>query len=157
MTGAILSQTKSVKTKVPGRWCGLALMFWAGMAWGSCTVSVNAVDFGIYDVFASTDSDSTGNIEVTCDVSTNYTLSLSAGNGTYSERLMASGTHTLIYNLYTDATRSVIWGDGSSSTSVVDGSSAGTAQNHTVYGRIPARQNIHVNTYTDAVVVTVEF
>lgn len=152
-----MSQTETGKTKAPGRWCGLVLMFWAGMAWGSCSVSANAVNFGIYDVFASTDSDSTGNIEVTCDVSTRYTLSLSAGNGTYSERLMTSGAHTLSYNLYTDATRSVIWGDGSASSSVVDGSSAGSAQNHTVYGRIQARQNIHVNAYTDAVVVTVSF
>jgi hypothetical protein len=36
-------------------------------------------------------------------------------------------------------------------------SGTSTPGNHTVYGRIPARQNAFVGTYTDAVTVTVTY
>lgn len=120
-----------------------------------CNLSVQGVSFGNYDVFSSQSLDSTGNIGVSCDVSAPYTISLSPGSGSYTSRSMANGPHTLNYNLYTDATRTTIWGDGSGTTTTVSGS--GTSANHTVYGRVPARQNAYVGSYSDSITVTLTF
>ena len=75
-----------------------------------CVVNSPGVNFGSYDVFSNLSLDSTGNVSVVCDVSTPYSISLSPGGGSYVSRAMASGGHSLNYNLYTDATRTVVWG-----------------------------------------------
>lgn len=140
-----------------GRWllaAALALSTQAGWT-ATCTVDAPGANFGNYDVFSEQSLDGAGTISVSCDASTEYTLSLSAGGGSYALRAMASGANTLAYNLYTDATYTVIWGDGTGNTATVSGS--GIASNHTIYGRIPARQNAFVGSYTDTITVTLDF
>jgi spore coat protein U-like protein len=128
----------------------------AQQAWGAqCSLSAQGVEFGSYDVFSNTSLDSTGNIAVTCDVDTAYSIALSPGGGSYASRSMLNGSHVLNYNLYADAARATIWGDGTSGTSTVSGS--GTTANHTVYGRVSARQNAYVGSYSDSITVTVNF
>jgi len=39
--------------------------------------------------------DSTGNIGVTCDTSTTYSISLGPGSGSYASRAMVNGLHQL--------------------------------------------------------------
>jgi len=120
-----------------------------------CTVSTSGIAFGGYDPFVSQDVRSVASISVTCDESTAYSISLSAGSGTYEQRAMTNGLHQLLYNLYTDATLNTVWGDGSGHTSIVsDNQSAGI---YTVYGRIPARQNAFVGAYSDMIVITLTF
>jgi spore coat protein U-like protein len=120
----------------------------------SCTLTVPGISFGSYDVFNNQHLDSTGYITVDCDVATPYTISLGQGNGSYTLRTMVSGGHTLNYNLYVDASRTIVWGDGTGSTATVSSSSN---ENHSVYGRIPARQNAYVGTYADSITVTLNF
>jgi len=120
-----------------------------------CTVSTTAVSFSTYDVFSTLNDDITGSIIVKCRPSAPYSLSLSPGSGTYASRTMTSSIYTLNYNLFVDATRLTIWGDGSAGTGTVSGNAADAT--HTVYGRIPARQNAHVGSYADTIIVTVTF
>lgn len=131
------------------------------LAYAACNVSATNVAFGTYNPFSGTALDSTGTVTVDCDLLTltPYTVSLSTGgSGTYTPRTMDSGGNKLQYNLYTDLTRTTIWGNGSGGTGTVSGSALlGTPQNHTVYGRIPASQNPVVGSYTDAITVTVTF
>ncbi len=68
---------------------------------------------------------------------------------------VASGASRLPYNLYTDASYNLVWGDKSAGTAVVGGSAA--TASHTVYGRIPRKQNVGAGVYADTVVVTVSF
>jgi spore coat protein U-like protein len=68
---------------------------------------------------------------------------------------MTSGLHQLLYNLYTDATLSTVWGDGTGHSATVNATQV--AGIHTVYGRIPARQNAHVGVYNDTIVITLTF
>lgn len=124
-------------------------------AWSACTVSAQSVIFGSYDVFSSQHLDSVGNVAVNCDLSTAYSISLSSGNGSFASRKMANGAYRLDYNLFTDATRTTIWGDGSSGTAIV--SASGTGDVHTVYGRVPGSQNAHVGNYSDSIIVTVNY
>ncbi len=121
-----------------------------------CSVAVNGLIFGDYDVFNSSHTDSTGTITVSCSAETAYTLKLSAGNGSFSERLLLDGSHSLSYNIYTDAARSLVWGDGSGG-SVTQSGNTDTSAEHTAYGRIPARQNVYPGTYVDSIVVTLEY
>jgi spore coat protein U-like protein len=134
---------------------GVILIYALPCAAVQCSLGVQGVAFGAYDVFSFQSLDSTGNIGVTCDVSTPYTIALSAGQGTYASRSLASGAYRLNYNLFTDASRATVWGDGTGGSSTVSGSYA--SANFTVFGRISARQNAHVGTYADGVTVTLTF
>jgi len=121
----------------------------------TCTANATGVVFGTYDPFSSAALDSTGSVSVTCSSSTSYTIALSAGQGSFANRTLSSGAHLLAYNLYTDVLRTTVWGDGSGPTATVAGS--GTSTSFNVYGRIPALQNAYIGSYTDAIVVTVNF
>jgi outer membrane usher protein FimD/PapC len=63
------------------------------------------------------------------------------------------------YDLYRDAARTTIWGDGTGSTATYTQLSVpnNTAQNLTIYGRISAAQDVRAGTYTDSVTVTIDF
>lgn len=133
-----------------------ALSFMANVASAAqCSVSTTGVSFGIYDTFNVQHMDSSGTIDVSCDVPAAYTIALSQGTGTYAARQMTSGIHSLMYNLYLDSERLTVWGDGSAGSSTVSGNAASAT--HTVYGRIEAQQNANVGTYTDVVVITLTF
>ncbi|MEQ1439345.1 spore coat U domain-containing protein [Fontimonas sp. SYSU GA230001] len=131
-----------------------------------CTVSTSPVVFGSYNPISGAAVDSTGTVTVTCtavvSISVNYSIALGTGlGGSFAPRRMTSGANTLPYNLYTSASRSTVWGDGSGGTSTVsDGYTLGlllVTRNYTVYGRIPASQNVAAGAYADTIVVTVTY
>lgn len=121
-----------------------------------CSVSTRNINFGSYDVFNNSSTESTGNIIVSCDSSAGYTISLSTGGGTFLNRVLSFGSYLLNYNLYIDPARSNVWGDGSGGTLMVSSVTL-TTSNHIVYGRIPARQNAFPGNYMDNVNVTISF
>lgn len=125
------------------------------LAHAQCTVTVVNVAFGGYDVFETQATETTGSVGVTCDSGTSYTISLSAGLGTFAARVMTNGSNQLDYNLFTDSQRLTIWGDGTAG-SATEGA-AGTGGSYTIYGMIPARQNAPVGSYSDTVTVTVSY
>ncbi len=90
---------------------GIMLCGAANSAWAiTCTITAQGVVFGNYDVFNAANLDGTGNVAITCDLISAYSLALSPRTGTFAVRNMASGSNRLNYNLYTDATRTTIWG-----------------------------------------------
>ena len=123
----------------------------------ACMINITGVNFGSYDVFSNAASDSTGNIDVNCPSGVGYTIGLSAGNGSYEQRGMSNGTHTLNYNLYTAANREFVWEDATTSGATVSGSGTGMNINHVVYGRIPPRQNVRAGSYSDTVNLIINF
>lgn len=124
----------------------------------SCRVTSNTVTFGTYDVFSGNPLNSTGTIQVHCSPGgTSYTVSLNNGlYGPITHRKMKSsnGNQTIEYNLYVDATYTVVWGDGTGNSVVVRENKPG---NLTVYAQIPPQQDVPIGTYNDAVTVTVSF
>lgn len=125
--------------------------------------SVIGVAFGTYDVFESTALDSTGSITIVCsglqpmDL---ITVDLGYGSGAVgTSRHMLNGMNTLGYDLFVDASRTMLWGDGSNGTVVLGPLSIAndTPTTWTVYGRIPAQQNVAVGSYSDSILVTVQF
>jgi len=132
-----------------------ALLALPGAALADCSLNVIGVAFGQYDPFSTTDTDITGSVSMNCDTETSVQVSFSAGFGPFATREMKSGLNAILYNLFTDPSHLTIWGDGSPGTSLV--SISGTTGSHTVYGRIPARQNAPVGTYGDTITVTLTF
>ena len=72
---------------------------------------------------------------------------------------MRSGGNSLSYNLYLNAARTTIWGDGSGGTSVHGPVAAPLLGSVTVnvFGRITARQNVGVGAYSDVIVATINY
>jgi len=117
----------------------------------SCDVSAQGLAFGSYDPFMATPLNGVGTLTVICDISTTHTIALSAGTGSFVNRHLNGAGTALNYNLYTDATRTVVWGDGSGGSAVVSNKSASAS--HSVYGRTAALQNVPIGIYTDSIVV----
>jgi len=125
------------------------------LAHAACNVTVVNVAFGNYDVFNGSDTDTTGTVKVTCDAGTSYTISISPGSGTFASRVMTNGKNQLDYNLFTDPQRLTIWGDGTGGTATVAATDTGAT--YTVYGLIPALQNVQAGSYFDTLTVTVTY
>lgn len=138
----------------------LALMLLApAMGHATCTVSITNIAFGTYDPSSSTATDSTGTATVTADGAScgTYTIALGRTGTSYNPRVFTSGTTTnFAYNLYTDAARTVIWGDGTANSQVVTGAAPApnTSKSYTVYGRIPAGQSVAPGAYSASIVAT---
>lgn len=129
----------------------------------NCSITVTALDFGIYDPGATAPLDMNGNVDVRCTGNAgSFILAISQGNaGGFSPRLMLSGPFSMQYNLYTDPARSLVWGDGTGGTGVNSGNkpSAGPPVNFSfpVYGRIFPNQAVASGLYSDSLVVTAVF
>jgi len=135
----------------------IAGMGQARAQWG-CTISTTPVSFGSYDVFNSISTPSTGSVTYWCSWA--WTISIYLGKGIAGtntpNRQMASGANRLSYNLYLDAAHTQVWGDpspSSYSTNFVWYSGATV----TVYGLIPALQDVATGSYSDSVTATINF
>jgi spore coat protein U domain-containing protein, fimbrial subunit CupE1/2/3/6 len=143
--------------------CLFSIMFVSamyGLAMAECTISTSAVSFGTYNVFDTSSLDTTGSVTFNCTDNANITIKLDKGGAaTFNPRRLLNGSVQLNYNLYTDAARTTIWGDGSGGTSFYSNPSTPQNQNVTVtvYGRIPARQDVSAGSYANAVVATVNW
>lgn len=140
----------------------------------SCSVSATQQAFGAYSSPGGARVDSSSTVQVNCTpaylllaCTVSYTVSLSHGAvGSPGARQMASGSGRLGYELYRDAARTTRWGDGGGSGAAVSSSittgllglvCASGSRSHTVYGRIPANQNVPVGAYQDQVVLTITY
>lgn len=121
----------------------------------TCDISPQGVSFGAYDPTEPSDLDGVGTIAIACDTEVTVTISLSPGAGSYGTRTMPGGTGQLSYNLYTTSQRVIVWGDGSGGSDSV--SATLQSRDFTVYGTIPAGQNVAAGTYADTVVVTITY
>lgn len=136
----------------------------------NCTASASSIAFGTYNPLNTVSAASTGTLRVVCSGSgsgsTNVTVgvTLSAGmSGSYANRKMLAGSNSLNYNIYWSTAYAQIMGDGSG------GSFAGTAGPFTVfaggtgtatgtmYGRVPAQQDVAPGSYVDTILVTVTY
>lgn len=134
----------------------------AATAEAACTISTTAVNFGGYNVFSASPDDATGQVTYRC---TNprpplVTIQLDKGGApTFNPRQMRMGSEVLNYNLYLDSTRSTIWGDSTGGSQTYTRSNPPTNQNInvSVFGRIPAGQDVSAGSYSATVTATIFF
>jgi spore coat protein U-like protein len=126
-----------------------------------CNVSANTLNFGVYDPTSASPLEAATTISVYCTLGSPYTVALNVGTGggAFTGRTMTSSSNTLTYNLYLDAARTQVWGDGSGSTVTASGTGTGvlTATQLNVYGMIPIAQDKPVGTYSSTITVTVSY
>ena len=134
----------------------------------SCSISAEPLNFGTYNPINSSNVDAAGNVSVSCgallvgfNVSYEMTLS-SGGSGNLLNREMSNGGDTIAYNLYTNSSRTTIWGDGAGGTGSITNSYLLTlvnnrTDNFPIYGRVLSGQNVSAGAYSDSLVATVIF
>ena len=127
---------------------------------GRCWVSTTSVNFGSYNVLSATPTDSTGTVSVYCNQENFITVSIgpSANSGGFKPRQMrlTTGNDLMNYNLYRDTTRTQIWGDGTGGNFTVSGIvPRSNTLYQTVFGRIPAGQDISAGLYMETLTVTI--
>lgn len=126
----------------------------------SCRVTATPVRFGNYNPLRVAPLNRTSRITVNCSGTGTFTVALSTGqSGSYNPRYMLSGASAdqLDYNLYTNAARNIIWGDGSGGSVIVTHVFNNNRVRLNVYAQIPARQDITPGNYTDNITVKVTF
>ncbi len=131
--------------------------------YAACSINTpSGIAFGAYDIFSLSDDTGTGSFSVTgCSVGARtYVTTLSTGSSnSFTTRTMKTSGNSLNYNLYTDATYTSIWGSGSGGTSSVSktNGSGGTGSTITIYGKIPAEQDVYAGSYSDSITITISF
>lgn len=126
----------------------------------SCVFSATTdLDFGSQPGAITSVRDNTSTITMACRNRTAWNLGLdnglNFGSGTRRMQWGATGNY-VSYQLYRDSQRSAAWGE-TIGTNTATGSSTGSAQTLTVYGRVPAPQNVPAGDYKDTVKVTVTY
>lgn len=157
---------------VPLTWIALALPLLGVTATGTvtvtgaiganCTITGSTLAFGAYNVLSSTVTQVTGTnaLSVACTRgATAVTIALGSGNNAAhasgTTRALSNGSgNYLSYELYTSNTYATVW-NASNTVSYSPTSLAATS--FTVYGEIPAQQNVLFGNYTDSVQATVSF
>jgi spore coat protein U domain-containing protein, fimbrial subunit CupE1/2/3/6 len=143
--------------------CGLlagAILLVTRPALGACTINTTGVSFGSYNVFATSPLDSTGSVTYKCTGNSSINVTLSNGGAaSFNPRRMLNGSQALNYNLYLDASRTTIWGDGTTGTQRYSNTNVPNNQNVTVtiYGRVPASQDVNAGAYSNSITATINF
>ena len=81
------------------------------------------------------------------------------GAVTFDPRRMLKGTEALSYNLYLDAARTKIWGNGTGVSQVYTNANPPNNRNVTVtiFGRVPAQQDVSAGAYSNTIIATINF
>jgi spore coat protein U-like protein len=129
----------------------------------SCTIETRPVSFGEYDAFEPRPRDAQGAAIYDCTQnrfgSLRVRIELSKGQSNSWHRELSNDSETLGYNLYLDATRQTVWGDGSGGTQFYSITDPPDDRPITVpiYGRIPPSQSVGVGVYSDVIEVKIQF
>lgn len=125
----------------------------------TCVVTTATdLDFGTQGVLAA-NIDQTSAITVTCTNLTPYNIGLNQGvNGASvtTRQMKAAGPALINYSLFSDAGRTVNWGN-TVGTDTVAATGTGSAQSFTVFGRIPPQPSPIPALYTDTITVTITY
>ena len=128
---------------------------------GRCTVSsVSPIIFGGYNPFAVAPLDSVGSITYVCTGSAKVRIVI-ALSGMLSDqtRSMTGAQDTMSYNVYADAARSVLWGDGTFGVPAFDPGNAlqNVPTTTFFYGRVGSGQDVFPGSYAASLVATLIF
>ena len=130
----------------------------------NCKITLSPFNFGIYMPLRPTPSDVTGTLNVRCMAQPgSFVVQIGPGtSGDQLARTLVSGAaSTLNYNLYQNAARTLILGDGIPPTVTVSGvrSTKGRPSyfSYPLHGRIFANQAPSPGIYNDNILVTILF
>lgn len=128
----------------------------------NCQLTVPALSFGSYDPLianATAPADAAAVVRVSCTRNTSASFSFDFGLHAVNDagRMMAgAGGDRLHYEIYRDSSRSLVWGQGSEALRLIS-KAASVPQEFTVFGRIPAQQEVEPGAYNDVLTAAVDF
>lgn len=128
----------------------------------SCSITTTTLAFGSIDPLSSSQISSTASIALNCTGGpVSYSIGLSKGNGTITQRKMLSGSNSLQYNIFSSSAYTTVVGDDTSGSQLITGSFSTdpSSATHTLYGRISSASLFATfpGTYTDTIVVTLSY
>ena len=126
-----------------------------------CRIVVTALDFGQYSALSPFPDFALGRVLVDCrasgDVPSRVTVSAGRG-GNPHRRVLSNGPNVLFYNIYTDAARHRVAGDGSGGTEPLVPRLRGGRRNiFVMFGAIMPMQPVPAGNYDDRLRVELEF
>ena len=117
--------------------------------------SVGDIAFGVYDPTDPTPLDANGSVDYRVAKGVDYWVYISETSAGLRE-MAGSGADTLTFLLYKDSVGGTDWGINSGTG--ISGTSTGNATvTSTIFGRIPALQDVAVDTYSETLTITLEF
>ena len=132
----------------------------------TCTISAASLSFGSYEPVltnATVPLDVNGSVTVRCTKGTTATIGLDQGihaatgsTTTTPLRQMINGPSLLRYDLFRTAAGTDVWGDGTPNVQSYSATN-NSPQTLTVFGRIPAAQDVATSSYSDTVTATINF
>lgn len=147
-----------------GIFAGLALAATALPARAECLVETKAIVFPQYDVYSVKALEAEGALSYKCTsdqigVTTTFRITIEpSADGTFVHR-MKRGAEVLLYDLFIDPARTMIWGNGSKGTLAYVGACCAVGKYTTagIYARIAPGQDVSDGRYSDTLLVTFEF
>jgi spore coat protein U-like protein len=124
----------------------------------NCTISVGNISFSTSGLLSAALT-ANGSITTRCTNGNAYQIALNKGlNGTVAARKMLSSGGAMVgYQLYIDAARTLLWGDGTLGTSMAGGTGTGNVLTTTIYGVVPVQATPAPGNYSDTVTATISF
>jgi spore coat protein U-like protein len=129
----------------------------------SCHVSTGAIAFGAYDTASAANLDAVGTLDIHCSSKVHVVLFLSKGSGVGAsfsggrKMTRVGGTGTLTYNLYADAARTRVLGDGTGGSVTLRGDGKNNTT-QTIWGRLASGQHVaETGSYADSVVASIYY
>ena len=125
-----------------------------------CNLQARSFDFGGYDDASPSSVLAAMTFDLRCSgigtAAPVVTAGPSANTGDYQDRRMnGPGGSQLRYQLFTNSSRTIVWGDGTRDTQAVVVTAPGDNKSFNIYGEIFANQSGEVGRYRDVIVVTV--
>lgn len=122
----------------------------------SCTVSASTLNFGTHSAMTS-NIDANSTLTINCTSGLPYSISLNGGlsNAQPTQRRMTLGSNAIIYGLYSNSARNAPWGNTTGQ--IVSRTGTGATESVPVYGRVAPQPTPISGTYTDTVVVTINY
>lgn len=128
----------------------------------NCRLTISPLLFGEYDplgVHQAQPLDAVTDLRLLCTRNAGATISLD--NGVHAagagERRLQNAGDALDYRIFRDASRTQAWGEGSDALVLSSTTGGIEPERITVYGRIPAAQQVLSGAYTDVVTAKVDF
>jgi spore coat protein U-like protein len=135
------------------------------MARAVCQINLSTLNFGNYDPLETSPVDSVGDLTYFCSQPVpivTITIDRSGAGNALNRRLVnhsGQDADALLYNIYLDAARTAIWGDGTRGSQIwsAPNPAVRTRINVPIYGRIPAGQNVGAGGYGDTLTITINY
>ena len=127
-----------------------------------CDVVATPMSFGAYDPLSPVPLSATSGLSISCkppNKTFTVTIQINSGGGSLAQRTMVSPSgEQMLYNIYADPAHSTILGDGTGGSVSPSRTVSKTAPwNLTLYGLIPALQNLPPGIYADTLTATIFF